>query len=776
MSVKGPVVPMSHLGCPFCSIDSQRIAFANSLLFAVWDAFPVNGGHLLLVPRAHKPDWAALTAAERSAIWSAITDAQVLIADRFHPQGFNVGFNEGIAAGQTIFHFHLHVIPRYDGDVVDPRGGVRCVVPARGNYLISEPVNPSSDSHKLVKGGEDPFLSHLLSYLDDADTCDVAVAFLLDSGARLIVEHLRDFLDRGGKARILVGDYLDVTEPAALRRLNDLTGNLNLRVYETRHPNFRARGFHLKTYIFHTASKGIAFVGSSNLSEPALTDSLEWNYKVVSADEQDGFVEIAKAFEGLFHAEETSLADEEWILSYERRRVAPNWRAAEEAGPTPDEPATPHEIQRQALEALQATRLEGFSAGLVVLATGLGKTWLAAFDSNRPEFQRILFVAHREEILNQAINSFRRVRPRASIGRMTGSQHEPTTDLLFASVQTLGRAQHLSKLPPDAFDYIIVDEFHHAAANTYRRIIDYFEPKFLLGLTATPERMDGGDLLALCQENLVFDASISVGVEAGLLAPFRYWGVPDEVDYSNIPWRSARFDPEELEAAVATETRAANALEQFRKHGGKRAIGFCSSQRHAEFMAKYFVARDVRAVCVHAGQSSAPRADSLERLARGELEVIFSVDIFNEGVDLPNLDTVLMLRPTESTVIWMQQFGRGLRRNDDKPFLTVVDYIGNHRAFLTKLGAMAALAGRDANSDAALRRVLEETRKGQLPLPPSCSVTYDLECVAMLERLLRPASPEVALEAFYDDFLDRHGIRPTAVEARPPPTPGRESS
>ena len=187
------------------------------------------------------------------------------------------------------------------------------------------------------------------------------------------------------------------------------------------------------------------------------------------------------------------------------------------------------------------------------------------------------------------------------------------------------------------------------------------------------------------------------------------------------------------------------------------------SQRHG--VHGEILLRDVRAVCVHAGPSSAPRADSLERLVRGELEVIFSVDIFNEGVDLPNLDTVLMLRPTESTVIWMQQFGRGLRRNDDKPFLTVVDYIGNHRAFLTKLGAVAALTGRDANSDGALRQVLEEARSGHLPLPPSCSVTYDLECVAILEGLLRPAGPEVALEAFYDDFLDRHGVRPTAVEA-----------
>jgi hypothetical protein len=357
------------------------------------------------------------------------------------------------------------------------------------------------------------------------------------------------------------------------------------------------------------------------------------------------------------------------------------------------------------------------------------------------------------------------MRPDASIGRLTGSQRETSADLLFASIQTLGRVEHLASLPPNAFDYIVVDEFHHAAASTYRRVIDYFEPKFLLGLTATPERMDGGDLLALCQENLVFSASIPAGIAAGLLSPFRYWGVPDEVDYSNIPWRNARFDPEELEAAIATEARAANALEQFRKHGGKRCIGFCCSRRHADFMAEFFATRGVRAVAVHSGEISAPRARSLERLAAGELDVIFSVDIFNEGVDMPNLDMVLMLRPTESIVIWMQQFGRGLRRSFDKPFLTVVDYIGNHRAFLTKLRAIAALAGREANSDAALRQTLDDVMRERLHLPPGCSVTYDLVSVEILQRLLRPTAGEAALEAFYDDFLDRHGVRPTAVEA-----------
>ena len=243
------------------------------------------------------------------------------------------------------------------------------------------------------------------------------------------------------------------------------------------------------------------------------------------------------------------------------------------------------------------------------------------------------------------------------------------------------------------------------------------------------------------------------------------WACRTVVDYANIPWRNARFDPTELTAAVATEARAQNALEQFRKHGAQRCIAFCCSQRHANFMAEFFNARGLRSVAVHAGNESAPRATSLQQLAKGEIDVIFSVDMFNEGVDVPNIDTVLMLRPTELTVIWMQQFGRGLRKAPDKPYLKVIDYIGNHRSFLTKLRSIAALADRNANSAGALRNVLDEIRKKELDLPEGCSVTYELESIEILESLLKPARPEAALEAFYGDFLDRHGVRPTAVEA-----------
>jgi superfamily II DNA or RNA helicase/HKD family nuclease/diadenosine tetraphosphate (Ap4A) HIT family hydrolase len=745
--------------CPFCRISPERIAFSWSHGHAIWDGFPVSPGHLLIVPNRHAATWDDLTAEEKGALTVATDQAMLAVRARHAPDGFNVGFNLGAAAGQTVFHFHLHVIPRYSDDVADPRGGVRHVIPSKANYLAKENVG-QPDQQRLIKGAEDPLLPHLVLHMDRADTCDIAVSFLLDSGARRIVEHLKDFLERGGRARILVGDYLDVTEPVALRRLCDLQGSLSLRIYQSSN-----RAFHLKSYAFLTGPEGVAFVGSSNLSESALTASIEWNYKVVSSHDVHGFQEIRQGFETLFDDFATAQVTPAWIDTYERRRRAPN-RFSDVAVPPelPHPKPEPHQIQREALAALEETRVEGFSAGLVVLATGLGKTWLAGFDSDRPEFKRILFVAHREEILDQAVAVFRRIMPNARIGRLAAEKREIDADLLFASVQTLGRTNHLSRFNSDHFDYIVIDEFHHAAAKTYRRIIDHFSPKFLLGLTATPDRTDGADLLGLCQENLVFQADMADGIEGAHLCPFHYFGVPDEVDYTNIPWRNAQFDVNELTAAIATEARARNALEQFRKLGGTRCIAFCCSQRHADFMADFFAREGVLAVAVHSGQRSAPRATSLERLREGELQIVFAVDMFNEGVDVPAIDTVLMLRPTESIIIWLQQLGRGLRIAPNKKHLTVIDYIGNHRAFLTKLRALALVADRNAESIGRQREVLEAIVSGRLVLPPGCEVTYELAALDILKDLLRPTRSEDLLEAFYHEFEDRHGIRPTAIE------------
>ena len=615
----------------------------------------------------------------------------------------------------------------------------------------------------LVSGGDaDALLPHLLAHLDRARRCDIAVAFLLDSGARLIVEHLREFLVRGGRARILVGDYLGVTEPAALHRLLDLAGDLDLRVHQS-----QGIGFHLKSYMFleddDGAGEGVAFVGSSNISAPALTTSIEWNYRVVARRDPQGFAEIRAGFERLFADYAVVRVDDDWIARYAADRGARDVREAGVAAEPPLPRPEPRGIQRAALAALERTRAEGFTAGLVVLATGLGKTWLAAFDCDRPEFSRILFVAHREEILDQALASFRRLRPAARIGRLGGGRHERDAELVFASVQTLGRADQLDRFRPDFFDYVVVDEFHHAAAATYRRVIDHFRPRFLLGLTATPDRSDGGDLLALCQENLVFQRGIADGIAGGQLCAFRYFGVPDAVDYANIPWRNARFDIDALDLALATEARARNALEQFQRRGGSRCIAFCCSQRHAEFMAGFFRSAGIAAVAVHSGRGSAPRASSLQQLERGELKVLFAVDMFNEGVDVPLVDTVLMLRPTESRIVWLQQFGRGLRKVAEKT-LRVIDYIGNHRVFLTKVQALLSSVLGIGESHQELREYVLAIERAEAPLPAGCEVTYDLQVIEVLRALLRPTTSEELLREAYEEFRFQHGRRPSARE------------
>lgn len=757
--------------CPFCRPEADKLFHAGERVLGLWDAFPVAEGHALVVPRRHVADWWSATPAERAELLQALEVAKEQIEARLAapPAGYNIGVNVGAAAGQTVFHLHVHLIPRSAGDVPDPRGGVRHVIPARANYLSAMPPRTRPP---LVRGGDDPLLRALIRDLDSASAADILVAFVLDSGVRTLEPHLEDLLLRGGRLRLLTGDYLGASEPRALRRLLDLIAPhedlCELRVFEC-----GAGSFHPKSYLFAQDEGGVAYVGSSNLTRIALTHGLEWNYRVSAGDDLSGYQTVQASFEELFARQETRRLDEAWIEAYARRRPTAKTTLAPSALPAAAEeelepPPPPHQIQVEALQALSATRAEGNRAGLVVLATGLGKTWLAAFDSERGGFARVLFVAHREEILTQARRTFRRIRPEASLGLYSGQEKQPSADVVFASVQTLARREHRDRFAPDAFDYIVVDEFHHASARTYRELIAYFEPEFLLGLTATPERTDGGNLLALCDENLVYRCGLVRGIEAGLLVPFRYFGVPDTVDYEQIPWRgsSSRFDQDALERHVATQARAANALEQFQAKAGDRTIGFCCSQGHADFMAEHFQAAGVRAVAVHSGARSAPRATSLELLSAGELDIVFAVDMFNEGVDVPTIDTVLMLRPTESRVIWLQQLGRGLRKAPGKTHLAVIDYIGNHRNFLINIQALLDIRPhRGANVYGEVARALRAAQAGELDLPTGCEVTYELEAMDILESLLPPPDSQQVLRAFVEEFRERTGKRPRAVEA-----------
>lgn len=759
--------------CPFCFPDQGRVFVDTDLYYAIWDGFPVSPGHALLVPKEHLSDWFEAPTDLQRQLSNAINDVKSAIERLHKPDGYNVGFNVGRSAGQTIDHLHVHVIPRYEGDVADPRGGVRHVIPSKGNYLLEEEgVKDAGTDYLTAKpmasvfgSAEEPLLPGLERDMAHASRMDLAVAFVTASGLQQIEPGLLDMIDLGGHVRLLTGDYLDVTEPRALHRLFDLKQEypeqVDVRVFQTD----TQRGFHPKAYVIQRGAEAvIAYIGSSNLTKHALLGGIEWNQRIVGLREDPTMVAIASEFERLFQHENTASLCPEWIEAYENRRktssVSLKAVGIEEEAEIPAEVPVPHSIQEEALKALTSSRSDGNRAGLVVLATGLGKTWLSAFDSVKSE--RVLFVAHREEILNQALNTFRRIRPEASLGLYKGGRHDRDSDVLFASIQTLGKQNHLRRFAPDQFDYIIVDEFHHAAAATYRRLIDYFDPAFLLGLTATPERTDGGDLLALCGENLAYRCDLIDGIERKLLCPFAYYGIPDNVDFSNIPWRSGRFDPTALEHAVATDKRAQNAFEQWQKHGSTRTLAFCVSQRHANFMSDYFQKRGIKAVAVHSGPESAPRSQSLKKLQAGVIQVVFAVDMFNEGVDVPMIDTVLMLRPTESKILWLQQFGRGLRVATDKARLVVIDYIGNHKTFLNVPSLLIPGFG---NSPGEISRALVALRAGELTLPEGCSIKYELEAIEILERLAQPAGPGQQVIQWYRSFRELHSRRPTASEA-----------
>jgi superfamily II DNA or RNA helicase/diadenosine tetraphosphate (Ap4A) HIT family hydrolase len=736
-------------GCPFCPPDAARVILERPLALALWDGFPVTPGHALIIPRRHTPSLFELTPAESAELFAAIPDVRRIIDERHRPQGYNIGVNVGAAAGQTVPHIHLHVIPRYDGDVPDPRGGVRRVIPSKANYL-AEPT-------ALVTGGDAPedrqLVNRLKREIRRATTVDILSAFIQRSGLELILPALRDAAERGRSIRVLTGDYLGLTDPDALRRLMDMPPSLEAYVFEA-----GDRSFHPKAYLFrHEDEGGIAFVGSSNLSRPALTDGIEWNYPIRWDLDEEGFDQACKAFEDLLEHASTRRLSYEWIEAYERRRKPP--KTVPLLPDLPLKAPDPHPVQVEALGKLQETRRAGFRRGLVQMATGLGKTYLAAFDSLG--FKRVLFVAHRDEILEQALRSFRAVRPRASLGKLGEDRRDYDAEVLFASVQTLSRSNHLERFGRDAFDYIVVDEFHHACATTYRRILEKFEPRFLLGLTATPERTDGGDLMGLCNHNLVFQCDLFEGIRRGLLSPFHYYGVPDDIDYANIPWRSARFDETALTNAWATERRADNAFEWHRKHGGARTLAFCCSVRHANYMRDFFRGRGIAARAVHSGPGSDLRGQALEELAKGDIRVVFAVDLFNEGLDVPAIDTVLMLRPTESRILWLQQFGRGLRKKEPPSALTVLDYIGNHRSFLLKPQALLGLQV----GDKAVADALDAVAAGRFELPPGCSLTYDARAVSILRSVLRLDAADT-LARYYEYFkLTHEGVRPTATEA-----------
>lgn len=566
-----------------------------------------------------------------------------------------------------------------------------------------------------------------------ADKIDIIVSFLMESGVRMILKDLKAALDRGVPVRILTGNYLGITQPSALCLIKkELENRVDLRFY-----NDKERSFHPKSYIFHYDNMGEIYIGSSNISRSALTSGIEWNYRFNSLGDKKNFELFYAAFIDLFENHSLIIDDQEltrYSKNWHKPAVAKDLAQYDDLEDASDAKTEmlfqPRGAQIEALYALQDSRAEGATKGLVQAATGVGKTYLAAFDSAK--YERVLFVAHREEILKQAALSFRNVRQSDDYGFFYGKQKDTDKSVIFASVATLGRSEYLTEefFAPDYFDYLVIDEFHHAVNEQYQRIVNYFKPQFLLGLTATPERLDGKNIYEICDYNVPYEISLKEAINKGALVPFHYYGIYDETDYSSLHLVKGRYDEKELnETYIGNVKRYDLIYKYYKKYKSKRALGFCCSRKHAEEMAKEFCKRGIKAVAVYSdadGEFAEDRDKAIARLKDQDIQVIFSVDMFNEGVDIAALDMVMFLRPTESPAVFLQQLGRGLRTSKGKEYLNVLDFIGNYE----KAGrAPLLLSGAKALGEKTIHDY------SSIEYPDDCIVDFDMRLIDLFKEM-----------------------------------------
>lgn len=621
---------------------------------------------------------------------------------------------------------------------------------------------------RSITGYDDYLYDHLKESFKKVKKIDIIVSFLMESGVKLLEKHFLDIRDQQIPIRILTGNYLNITQPSALYRLKEIFGD----VADIRFFNEPRRSFHAKAYFFYYEEGADMYIGSSNLSKSALTEGVEWNFKLDQDTHSQEFAEYARVFEDLFYNYSIVVTDAEldfYSKNWKKNKIyqTPTFLHQKLTEEIEEEKETyvvdlyqPRGAQIEALYHLKKTRDEGFDKGVVVAATGIGKTYLAAFDSR--DYRRILFVAHREEILKQAYRSFGNVRPLSERGFFMGGMKETQKDIIFASVQSLGKEENLQLFAPTYFDYIVVDEFHHAVASNYQRILQYFKPKFLLGITATPDRLDNKDVLAICDYNVVYEAPLKKAINHGWLVPFRYYAIYDEtINYDQLTYRNGRYQTEELEDALNIHQRAELVFKHYKKYRSNRALGFCVSKRHADFMSEYFNEQGILACAVYSGDGGAqtlPREEALTKLSKGEIQVIFSVDMFNEGLDIASLDMVMMLRPTESPTIFMQQLGRGLRLSKDKHYLNVLDFIGNYK----KAHLIPYLITGTTKKE--FKHASEVLRNDSL-LPEDCFIDFDFQLIDLFERMERSLLKiEDQVSEEYERVKYELGHRPSRVE------------
>ncbi|MEE1814829.1 DUF3427 domain-containing protein [Streptomyces sp. SP18ES09] len=562
---------------------------------------------------------------------------------------------------------------------------------AEGVYRI-RPATPLAEAALLTNAPEDPSLGfELRAELATADRVDLLCAFVKWHGLRVIEQSLEAAHARGVPIRVITTTYIGATERQALDRLVRRFGAEVKVNYE-----LRSTRLHAKAWLFRRDSGyDTAYVGSSNLSKAALLDGLEWNVRLSSVATPDALRKFEATFDTYWSdpAFEAYDPDRDGARLSEALRIAGHGkdRATEQRITLSGLEVRPYPHQRDMLERLQVEReVHDRHRNLLVAATGTGKTVMAALDYKQLRQRygrdlRLLFVAHRQEILRQSLRTYQDVLVDANFGEELHSGLEPAGwQHVFASVQSLN-AQRLEQLSPDHFDVIVIDEFHHGVSSTYRRIIDHFRPVEFLGLTATPERMDGRNVQdEFFGGRIAAEMRLWEALENDLLSPFHYFGISDTTDMSAVAWKRGAYDAVALsDLFTGNEARARLVIQAVRDKvsnpGAMRALGFCVSVAHATFMADFFRRAGLKAEALSGDTPQEQRKAALAALRAGELQVIFSVDLFNEGLDIPDVDTLLLLRPTSSATVFLQQLGRGLRRTQTKAVLTVLDFIGQHR-------------------------------------------------------------------------------------------------
>lgn len=666
-----------------------------------------------------------------------------------------------------------------DAEIVQmpPRllGGIKPVSPlGQVVELPPSPTTPFSQSDLLVNAEGQPNIgSELKAELASADRVDLVCAFVIWSGVTQLRDALEGVVKRGGVVRVITTTYMGATEKRAVDELHGLGAEVRV-AFDARTTKLHAKAWLLE----RNSGLNTAFVGSSNLSHTALFDGLEWNVRLSSNDAAHVIDRIRMTFEGHWESEHFESYDPDTRGEELKRALAEHGRRALGESSTisfAGLDVRPYPHQQRMLDTLRLEReRHARHRNLVVAATGTGKTVVAALDYKQLMAERggrpsLLFVAHREEILRQSLATYRAVLKDGSFGGIHGGGRIAEGDHIFAMIQSL-RPDQLAQVPSDAFDVVVVDEFHHAAAESYDRLLNHLEPRELLGLTATPERLDGKDVTEWFGGRIAVELRLWEAIDQGFLVPFQYFGVADGVDLSGVAWRRSGYALSELSNLyTGDDLRVAKILKSLDRivvdPGQMRALGFCVSKEHARYMAKKFTEAGLESCALTGDDLPDYRSEVLNRLKSGDLRCVFSVEVLGEGVDVPSVDCLLLLRPTESATVFSQQLGRGLRWTDGKSHLTVIDLIGQHRKEFRFDRRLSAILDRRRGS------VKEQVEHGFPFLPAGCTINLDRQCEEIILDNLRLAARHSQKAQVVADlkqagpgihlaqFLDRFGHR-----------------